>query len=197
MSFFVRLFPSLPVLLPIFWGLSHGHQPQLVSPSSSRSIVFKFSCQVQVLIYLFTFSYFHSVVCQDGKIHYSTICHFVLFCWLSQGLVVWPRFGDSFASQNPWKLRTSHSLGQILGRAYTISADGQIKKKMCTVPSGSPSLSIHVYLYIFCANILHLLIMRLTNLSLSPDNMPFLFCCTLSIFALPLFILVVLFWAAI
>ena len=42
------------------------------------------------------------------------------FLLLSQGLVVWPRLGDSSVSQNLIELCASHSSGQILIHAYTI-----------------------------------------------------------------------------
>ena len=48
------------------------------------------------------------------------------FCWLSQGLVIWLGLSDLFVSQNPRKLCTSDSPGQILGWAYTTCSYGQI-----------------------------------------------------------------------
>ena len=42
------------------------------------------------------------------------------FCWLSLGLVVWPRFGDPFVSQSPRGVCASHSPGQILGCAFVV-----------------------------------------------------------------------------
>ena len=52
-------------------------------------------------------------------------------------------------------------------------------------------------LYSFCANLLHLLIMWLMVLSLSPHNQHLLFCCILSILTLIWLVLMVLFCAAI
>ena len=40
----------------------------------------------------------NSVVSRDSKVHNSAIS---FFCWLFQGLVVWPRLCDLFVSQNP------------------------------------------------------------------------------------------------
>ena len=48
------------------------------------------------------------------------------FSWLSLGLVVWPRLGDLFVSQNSREVYASHSLGQILSCTYTIWSYGQI-----------------------------------------------------------------------
>ena len=55
--------------------------------------------------------------------------HFGMFSfsyWLSLGLVVWPRLGNLFLSQNPRGVWASFSPGQILDCAYTISLYGQI-----------------------------------------------------------------------
>ena len=95
----VLSFPSLPISLSILWGLSQVLQLQLVSPLPSCYIVFPFSCKVQVLILLFAFLHFHSVIYRDGKVPYSASSLFFLFVFfffcffflLSQGLVVWPR----------------------------------------------------------------------------------------------------------
>ena len=51
---------------------------------------------------------------------------FFLFYWLLLGLVVLPRLGDSFISQNPRGDYASHSTEYILGCAYTICLYGQI-----------------------------------------------------------------------
>ena len=56
----------------------------------------------------------------------------ISFCWLSQGLVVWPRLSDPFVSQNPRELCTSHFPRRILGFAYTIYSYGYIYIS-CTV----------------------------------------------------------------
>ena len=47
-----------------------------------------------------------------GNIYFS--------CRLWLGLVVWPRLGDPFVSENRWNVCRSHSPGQILCYAYTI-----------------------------------------------------------------------------
>ena len=44
----------------------------------------------------------------------------LFFRLLLLGLVVWLRLGDPFVSQNPIGVCVSHSLGEILGCAYTI-----------------------------------------------------------------------------
>ena len=51
---------------------------------------------------------------------------FFLFCWLSLGLVVWPRLDDPFVSQNPTEFYASHFHWRILNCTYTICSHGQI-----------------------------------------------------------------------
>ena len=101
------------------------HQLQLVLPSfSCFPVFFQFSSKVRVLILFFTFFQFYSVVCQDNKVHNSASSLFC--CWLLLGLIVWPRLGDPFVSQNPRAVCVSHSPGQILGCSYTICSHGQL-----------------------------------------------------------------------
>ena len=70
--------------------------------SPSRSIVFfQFPSKVQVLILLFTFFQFYSVVSRDSKVDNFANSLFFFFCRLSLGLVFWPRFGDPCVFQSP------------------------------------------------------------------------------------------------
>ena len=108
--------------------------------------------KVKVLIFLFAFFYFHSVVCRDGKVHYLTDSLF--FCLLSLSLVVWLRFGDVFVSQNPREVYASHSPGQILGCAYINCSYDQIlifcptPNRILPHPVGS---SLILFLHLFTA----------------------------------------------
>ena len=102
LSLLVLLFPSLSVPLSILWWLS-------------CSLLFQFTGKVYVLISLFTFFQCYLVVSRNGKIHYSAAS---LFCWLSQGVLVWPKLDDPFVSQNPWEFCTFP--GRIPDWAYTI-----------------------------------------------------------------------------
>ena len=62
---------------------------------------------------LFSLSFiFYSVVCRDDKFHYSAGSLFL--CLLSL-VLVWPRLGDMFVSQNPRELCASYSPGRIRG----------------------------------------------------------------------------------
>ena len=112
------------------------HQLQLVSPSFSYSAFFQFASKVEVLILLFTFFQVYAVVSLDSKVHNFASFLFFFFLLLLQGLVVWPRIGDPFVSQNPKGVCASHSPGHILGCAYTICLHGQVSIS-CTIPSGS------------------------------------------------------------
>ena len=60
---------------------------------------FRFPSKVEVIIPLFPFFWFHSVVHRDSKIHNFARSLF-FFCWSLKDLVVWPRFGDPFVSWN-------------------------------------------------------------------------------------------------
>ena len=83
--------------VPILWRPFQGHQPQLVSPSSIYSTFFLFFSKVQVFISLFAFFYFHTVVRRNGKIYLSSSLFLKV---LTQDLVFWLEFGDSFVPQN-------------------------------------------------------------------------------------------------
>ena len=68
---------------------------------------------------------------------------FFFFCWISLGLVVWPKFGNPFLSQNPSEVCVSHSPGQIPGCAYTICSLAQVSIS-CTITSRLPCPSCRV-----------------------------------------------------
>ena len=68
------------------------------------SSIFQLSSKVYVLISLFTFFQFFSVIRRDG---YSSIRQIFFFSWLSQSLVVWPRLGDLLVSNPPLPLTTT------------------------------------------------------------------------------------------
>ena len=73
------LISSIPLPLPNLCELFQVHHLQLVSPSLSCSTVFQFSSKVQILVSLFSFFSFYSVVNRDGKVYYSTGSPFLLF----------------------------------------------------------------------------------------------------------------------
>ena len=109
-------------------------------------------------------------------------------------MVVWPRFGGLFVSQNSRRVCVCHSLGKILGCAYTICTYVQTSFSY-TIPSGSscPLSRAKLFSCKFAAFAYYGLIV----LSLSPQNLHLLFCCVLSILALIWIFLMALFCAAI
>ena len=90
---------------------------------------FQFPCKVEVLILLFTFFQFYSVVSRDSKIDNFASS---LFSWLFLDLIVWARLGDPFVCQNPIGVYASHFPGQLQGCSYSSVSIS------CTVPSGPP-----------------------------------------------------------
>ena len=100
-----------------------------------------------VLILLFTFFQFYSVVSRDSKVDKLQV---LFFCWLLKGLVFWPKLGDPFVCQSPRKIYVYRSLRQILGSAYTICLYGQISISCTsTSESSSPPSRIIIIIIIF------------------------------------------------
>ena len=100
----------------ILWRLYQELHLQVILLSISYpTIFFQFLRMVFIIIFLFVFFQFYSVVCRDSKVHNSVR---TLFCWLSLCMVDWPGLDDRFVSQNPIKYCTSHLLGWILCCAY-------------------------------------------------------------------------------
>ena len=140
------LFPSLQVLLPIFWRMYQENELQLVWSSLSGSTVCQFPKKVVVLITFFTFFKFYSVLDSASYLFFVDYCK------------VWSRWGDRFVSQNLRWVCASHSAGQILGCSYTICSYGQISISR-TIPWGLPSQPIRsksytLSLLIFCIRLL-------------------------------------------
>ena len=106
-SLLVLLFPNVPVLLPIFWGLFQVPELLLVSLSPSCFIEFFSSLARSRYSLFFSLSFIYTP--WSVRTAKSTIRQVLFFCWLSLGLVVWPRLGDPFVSQNPKEFCASHS----------------------------------------------------------------------------------------
>ena len=62
--------PSNPVPVPILLLLYQEYKLQLVLPSFSCSTFFMFSCKVSVLIFLFAYFQFYSLVCSDSTVRH-------------------------------------------------------------------------------------------------------------------------------
>ena len=88
--------------------------------------------------YLSLFLLYFSFIMWSAGTAKSTIQQVHFFCWLSLGLVVRPRLGELFLSQNPKEFCASHFLGRILGCVHTVCLYGQIQISY-TIPSGLPS----------------------------------------------------------
>ena len=87
---------------------------------------FQFPCKVEVLILLFTFFQFYSMVSQDSNSTILQILFFFFFCWLLLSLVFWPRLGDLSVCQSPKVVYVYHFVEQLLGCTYTICLYGPI-----------------------------------------------------------------------
>ena len=87
--------------------------------------------------YLSFFSHSFSFILWSAGTANSTNLQNLFFRWLLLGLIFWPRLGDLSVCQSPKGVCVCHSLGQMLGFAYTICSYGQIWIS-CTSPSGSP-----------------------------------------------------------
>ena len=87
-------------------------------------IFFQFPSKVEVLILLFTFFQFYSVVSRDRKV--DNYVSSLSFCWLLWGMVFWLRLGDPCVCQGPIGVYVCYFLGEVLGCTYTICSYGQI-----------------------------------------------------------------------
>ena len=105
------------------------------------------------------------MVCWDSKVHYSAGClffFFFFFFWLRLRLVVWPRLGDPFKSQNSREFCTGYSLGWILGCVYTTCSYGPIRIYY-TIPSGSAFPPSCLVLYFFVLIIIIIIIIYIRS----------------------------------
>ena len=100
---------------------------------------FQFPSKVEVLILLYAFFQFYSVVSQD-KVYNLTSSFFFLLL-----LLIITRLSDPFGSQIPDEF-VSHSPRQMLDYAYTICLYG-LTSVSCTIPNGSPCPPSHVWSY--------------------------------------------------
>ena len=112
-----------------------AHQLQLALPSLSCSAVISV-LQQGPGTYL-SFCFLSDLPCDHPEEQNPQFGKFSFSCWLLLGLIVWPKFGDPFVSQNSIRVCTSHSPEQMLGCAYTICSYGHILIS-CTIPSRSP-----------------------------------------------------------
>ena len=103
---------------------SHYNNPLVTVPNTPITIViivtctfhifFQFPSKVEVLILLFKFFQFYSVVNRDRKVDNfasSLFFFFFFFFWLLLGLVFWPRLGDPSVRQSPIGVYVCYFLG--------------------------------------------------------------------------------------
>ena len=156
--------------------------------------LFQFPCKVEVLILLFTFFQFYSVVSRDSKVHnFSSSFFFVDYhkvLFLAE--IKW----SIYMSKSHRNLCMSFSCTDAGLYIYHLFVWSNLKFlhifQWITLPTQSC-----LVLYSFCVNLLHSLIMWLIVSSLSPHSLHLLFCCVLFILALIRLVLMALFCAAI
>ena len=78
-SLLIFLFPSPSVPVPILWCHHHLHVPQFLP----------FLSKFEVLIFLYAFFQFYSVVCRDSKVHNSACSLLFFFFFFFDYLKVW------------------------------------------------------------------------------------------------------------
>ena len=100
---------------------------------------FQFPSKVEVLILLFTFFQFYSVVSRDSKVDNFANSLLVI---IKSGLLAEIRWSVCMSKFHR-SLCVCHFLGQVLGCAYTICLYGQIRI-FCTSPGGSLCRLNHV-----------------------------------------------------
>ena len=86
-----------------------------------------------------------------------TIRHVFCFCWLSLGLVFWPRWGDPLVSQNSRAICASRSPGWILVWAIIISSHSQLNfftQFQVDYISTQSCLFLHSFWLISCIHLL-------------------------------------------
>ena len=145
---------------------------------------FQFPRKVEVLILLFAFFQFYSVVRWNNKVHKW---EFSLFCYLLC-LVVWLRLGDRLyikIPENFVRLIFLHRFWVVHIFVRIVKINFLHNSQRISLPTQSC-----LVLYSFGANLLNSPIMWLFVSSLSPHNQHLLFCC---FFLLLLLLLLLLF----
>ena len=155
---------------------------------------FQFPCKVQLLILLFTFFQFYSVVSQHRKVYNSTSSLFLLIITRSGRLaeIKWP----ICISKSQISLCVSFFRRDSGFYIYHLFVWPNLNFLQNSLRITLPT-RLCLVLYSFCDNLQYSLIMWLIVSSLSPDNKLLLFCCVLSICALIWLVFMSLFCAAI
>ena len=148
----------------------------LISPSLCTSLLvtipsapFTISITVNFIFHSFfsSLARFRDLCLFSLERHYSAGS---LFCWLSQSLIVWPRLGDRFVSQNPKELFTSHLFIYHL----SVWSHQNFLDNSLWIPF--PHQVLSSLIDFFCVNLLYSL-MWLLVLFRSQHNPHLVFCC--------------------
>ena len=191
-SLLVLLFPSPPVPLLIHWWLYQVHQSQLVKTPLSCSIVF-FSIPKKGLGIYPSFHLLSILICGQLEKQSSQFCKLLII--IRSGRLAEIRWSVCIPI-SWWSLRVSFSMtdsGLCMYHLFLWSNFNFLHNSQWIILLTQSCL----FLYSFCANLLHSLIMWLTVSSLSPHSLHLLFCRVLSILALIWLVLIALFRTAI
>ena len=137
----------------------------------------KFPSKVEVLIVLFTFFQFYSVVSRDIKVDNFENSLLFLLISIRSGLLAEIRWSVCM-SKSYRSLRVSFSRTAVGFCIYHLFVWSNLNFLLISQWLTLPTQSCLV-LYSFCANLLHLLVMWSIVSSLSPHNLHLLFCCVL------------------
>ena len=146
---------------------------------------FQFSCRVDVLISLFTFFQFYSMVCRDSKVDNFADFLFFLLIIIRIGLlaeITW----SVCISKSHMSFCVSFSRTGAGLCIYHLLAWSNLNFLHVSLWITLPTQSC-LALYSFYANLLHSLILWLMVSSLSPHSQHLLFCCILLLLSLLLF----------
>ena len=105
---------------------------------------FQFPSKVEVLIIVFTFFQFYSVVNRDSKV--DNFVSSLFFCWLLLGLVFRPRLGDPCVCQSPIGVYVCYFLGQVLGCALVCKVKFQFLVHLLVDHLAKPVVSSLIFL---------------------------------------------------
>ena len=135
---------------------------------------FQFSSKVKVLISLFTFFQFYSVVCRDSKV--DNFANFLFLLIIIRSSLLAEMMGSVYISKSQRRLCVSFSKTGAELCIYHLLAWSNLNFLHISQWIILPTQSCLV-LYSFCVNLLHSLIMWLMVSSLSPHSLHLLFCC--------------------
>ena len=171
------LFLSLSDLVPILWWLYRTHQLQFVSPLMFHSF-FQFSIKVKVIISVFAFFHFYSMISRTAK---STIQQVLFFTLPMSGHLDETRWFVCISKSRRILFVSFSRVDSGLGK-YNLFVWSNLNHLQNAQLITFPTQSCQI-LYSLCTSLLPLFIMWSIVSSLSPYNILFLFLCVVSVFA--------------